>query len=298
MALSIFNQFHKQGPKAIETAAEALAKHITTSTNQQDALASTQWDILNFSYKNPQAIDYLLRVYYHMSNILPPEVKNYYGAGGDAARRSLAMFFQQQVRSLNPYVEPEDVGETVVERDWDYDGTEYANATFTRDEVAGGLDKVLDKIRNVRDQRMKTVVAWTVEARAHALGVAKAGTGEQAHLPMHFSGLLKPASLGHNTISPWSKADFISGCVGLRAAAKSYLDECTVENREALIKTWKADVAEFLLDGDQAADDKHKKFRDGDFHIKYHSALLLDNLINGPRDETSEDLFSTEKWIL
>ncbi|KAK6064189.1 hypothetical protein SCUP515_11934 [Seiridium cupressi] len=240
MALSIFNQFHKQGPKAIETAAEALAKHITTSTDQQDALASTQWDILNFSYKNPQAIDYLLRVYYYMSSILPPE--------------------------------PEDIGEAVVERDWDYDGTEYANATFTRDEVTGGLDTVLDKIRNVREQRMKTVVAWTVEARAHALGVAKAGTGEQAHLPMHFSGLLKPASLGHNTISPWSKADFISGCIGLRAAAKSYLDKCTVENREALIKTWKADVAEFLLDGDQAADDKHKKFRDGDFHIKYHTA--------------------------
>ncbi|KAI1842927.1 hypothetical protein JX266_010945 [Neoarthrinium moseri] len=298
MALSIFNQFHKQGSTAIETAAKALSEHITTAANQQDALSNTQWNLLDFSYKNPQSIDYALRVYHHMSSILPVEVKNDYGFGEDAARRGLAMFFEQQVRPLNPYVNPGDVGEEVVERDWEYEGAEYANATFTRDEVTGNLGKVLQKILNLHEQRMKTIVAWTVEGRAHALGVTKAGTGEKAHLPMHFSGLLKPASLGHNVMSPWSKADFVSGCVGLRAAAKSYLNECSAERQEELLKSWKQEVAEFLLEGDQAAEDAHKTFRDGDFHVKYHAALLLDNLINGPKDETSEDIFSLERWIL
>lgn len=275
MALSIFKQFHSQGPAGCETAAKRLADHITRSEKPQDALAYAQWAILHFSYKSPEAIDDVLRIYDHMAGLLPADFKSDYGTGAQAGRRGLRMFFEQQVRSLNPFVDPEDVGEAIVERDWDYDGPEYANATFTRAEVAGQMGKVIDKILNVREQRNQTVVAWAVEGRAHALGVAKAGRGHQAHLPLHFSGLLKPAELGHNRMSPWSKADFVSGCVGLRAAAKTYLEECSEEERNVLLKSWIDDVSEFLLEGDQSTDDEHRKFRDGDFHVKYHAAVSV-----------------------
>ncbi|KAK9775922.1 hypothetical protein SCAR479_07447 [Seiridium cardinale] len=82
------------------------------------------------------------------------ELKNHYGAGEDATRRGLAIFFEQQVRPLNPYVHPDNVGEVVVKRNWDYDGAEFLNATFTRAEVTGELSKVLEKFRNVREQRI------------------------------------------------------------------------------------------------------------------------------------------------
>lgn len=74
---------------------------------------------------------------------------------------------------------------------------------------------------------------------------------------------------------PWSKADFVSGCLGIRAAAKTFLDDCTAEDREKLLKEWTDGLAEFLLEGDQATDDKHKRFRDGDFYIKYHASVSL-----------------------
>ncbi|KAK8072662.1 cytochrome P450 [Apiospora saccharicola] len=285
MALSIFNQFHKQeGPAATEAAAEALAKQITDSPEPQDALAHVHWDLLKFSYESPQSIDYALRVYQHTCGLLTDQFKNDYGTGAEAARRSLAMLLEQQVKPLNPYVNPEDVGGGVVERDWDYDGAEYANTTFKRAEILGESNQLGKAIRNVvelREERTRTVTAWAVEGRAHALGVAKAGVGDRADLPMHFDGLLKPAGMGHGYMNPWSKADFVAGCVGIRAAAKTFLDECSPEKRNELLESWKAELAEFLLEGNQATDDEHRKFRDGDFYVKYHAAWRRQAAIRG-----------------
>ncbi|ETS81034.1 hypothetical protein PFICI_06036 [Pestalotiopsis fici W106-1] len=271
-ALSIYQQFHSQGPEGFKTAAQLLADYITTATDTGNAIYFAQEDVLTFSYKSPEAMDNALRIYDQMADLLPPDFKNHYGTGARAAQRGLAMYFEQQIRSINPFVSPEDVGEAVVERDWDFDGPEYSNVTFIRAEVTGQLEKVIQKIVKLRDERSETVIKWAVEGRAHALGVAKAGRGHQAHLPMHFSGLLNPAGMGHGYMSPWSKADFIAGCVGLRGSAKTYLEECSEENRQELLKSWIDGLTEFLLEGDQSADDKHRKFRDGDFHIKYHAA--------------------------
>lgn len=277
MALSTFNQFHKQeDPAATGAASKALAKQIIDSSQPQDALAHVHWDLLKFSYESPQSIDYALRVYHQTCGLLTDQFKNDYGTGAEAARRSLAMFFEHQVKPLNPYVNPENVGGGVVERDWDYDGAEYANTTFKRDEILGEknqLDKAIGNVIELREERTRTVTAWAVEGRAHALGVAKAGMGDRADLPMHFDGLLKPAGMGHGYMDPWSKAGFVAGCVAIRAAAKTILDECSPEKRNKLLGSWKAELAEFLLEGDQATDDQHKKFRDGDFHVKYHAAV-------------------------
>ncbi|KAK8064646.1 hypothetical protein PG994_007284 [Apiospora phragmitis] len=286
MALSIFNQFHKQdGPAATEAAAKALADQIATSPDPSDALAFAHWDLLKFSYANPQSIDYALRVYHHMCGLLPPDFQNPHGTGADAARRSLATFFQHQVQPLNPYRNPEDVGGGVVERDWDYDGAEYANVTFKRDDVLGSaenkdnkdskLGEALKAVLDLREERTRTVTAWAAEGRAHALGVAKAGRGDQADLPKHLDALLDPAGMGHGYMYPWSKADFAAACVGVRAAAKTFLDECasSAEKREELLEGWKRGLAEFLLEGDQATGDEHKKFRDGDFYVKYHATV-------------------------
>ncbi|KAK7983620.1 hypothetical protein PG989_011022 [Apiospora arundinis] len=94
----------------------------------------------------------------------------------------------------------------------------------------------------------------------------------------------------HGCMSPWSKAKFVGPCVGMRGATKSHLDEFSGEKREEVLKTWKEGFAEFLLEGDQAVDNEDRKFHNGEFHIKHHAA--------GPRDDTSEELFSTMQWVL
>ncbi|KAK8132078.1 hypothetical protein PG999_000251 [Apiospora kogelbergensis] len=91
-------------------------------------------------------------------------------------------------------------------------------------------------------------------------------------LPSHLSGLLRPSLMGHGYMSPGSKADFVAGCVGVRAAARTYLNACSAGERDGLLTSWKEVAAGFLLEGEQAAYNEDRKFHDGDFHIKYHAA--------------------------
>ncbi|KAK6818922.1 hypothetical protein PG987_016375 [Apiospora arundinis] len=261
MALSIFNQFHKHpDTKAIQAAGT-----------------------------HPQSIEYALRVYDHACRLMPADLKSNYNncTGEEAARKNLGMFFVYMVRPINPFREPDEVGESLVSRDWDYDGPEYANVVGADDVQLG---KVIEKLNGNHELRHQTVIQWTVVGRAQALGVIQTGKGGRAHLPQHFVGLLRPSVMGHGYMWPWSKADFVGACVGMRGAAKTHLDEVWGEKREEVLKTWKEGVAEFLLERDQAVDNEDRKFHNGEFHIKYHAA--------GPRDETSEELFSTVHWFL
>lgn len=79
------------------------------------------------------------------------------------------------------------MGESLVARNWDYDGPEYANVTFARDEVVGAddaqLGKVIEKLVGIHELRDHTVFRWTVVGRAQALGVIQTGKGDRAHLP-------------------------------------------------------------------------------------------------------------------
>jgi len=272
MALLIFNQFYQNGPTAIEVATKNLLGYITTAPSQADALYQTNRDILAFSCKHPEAIDFSLLVFHGMANLLPSIVTNHYGPGETAARKGLAWFLREQVRSFDATLEPTDIGE---QRDWDYEGTEYANMVFRRDEVTSKLNSVVQSVIDLQSKRRETVIAWAVQGRAQALDVTKVGEGEDAWLPIFFQGMLDPASNGQGVMPPWSKADYIAACVGLRAGAKSYLEGYPAEKREGKLQSWKERLSEFLLEGDQAAEDQNMKFRDGDFLVKFHTAVSL-----------------------
>ncbi|KAK8016845.1 hypothetical protein PG993_015034 [Apiospora rasikravindrae] len=276
MALSIFNKFHKkEGPVDTEGAAKAYAELVLSDPEPADALANYHWDITKFSEENPQSIDYVLGIYGRMCRLLPADMKTAYGTGEIGAHRSLSRMLCDQIRNFNG-LQPEDVGGGLVERDWEFQGPEYANLTFRRGEVLGPhsrLGEALASVVRVRAERTSLVTAYAVKGRAHALGVAPAGGGDQAHVPQHLETFLRPEHLGNNCMYPWSKADFAAACVGFRAGAKTFLDECAPERREEVLRTWKDLLVEFLLEGDQATDDANKPFRDGDFYVKYHATV-------------------------
>ncbi|KAK7962099.1 uncharacterized protein PG986_002924 [Apiospora aurea] len=300
MALAIFNRFHKkEGPVDTEGAAKAYAELVLSDPKPADALANYHWDITKFSEENPQSIDYVLAIYAHMCRLLPADMETAYGKGESGAHSSLTMTLTDAIRTFNG-LQPEDVGGGLVERDWEFEGPEYANLTFKRSEILGEhnrLGEALANVIKVREERTRIVTAYAVKGRAHVFGVAAAGGGDQAHVPQHFETLCRPEHLGNNCMYPWSKADFVASCVGLRAGAKTFLDECAPERREEVLQTWKDLLAEFLLEGDQATDDDNKPFRDGDFYVKYHATLVLENLTKGPWDETSEELFKPGSWV-
>lgn len=57
-ALAIFNQFYKQEePAATESAAKDFPEKVLSCPRPEDALCCVQWDLLEFSYKNPQSIE-------------------------------------------------------------------------------------------------------------------------------------------------------------------------------------------------------------------------------------------------
>ncbi|KAH8657744.1 hypothetical protein BX600DRAFT_514297 [Xylariales sp. PMI_506] len=180
----------------------------------------------------------------------------------------------------------------------DFTGSEYANVRFKRAEVIDKLDSVIQKTLNLQRGISDTVIAWAVQGRACSLDVTRVGQGKQAWLPMCFVGMLHPTSNGRGASSPWSKADFVAACVGLRAGAKTFLKSFSPGERDRALKRWCDGLAEFLLEDDEAAQDENLEFRDGDFVVKYHAALTLQNLRTGGKDETSEELFAIEKWAI
>lgn len=274
MALNIFKSNYRSGQAAVESTAKALADRITTSSVPADELSNIHWDVLSFSRSHPSALDFPLHVLRQMTPLLPSDIKTGHGSGAEGARQSFSWFLKDMVRSLDGHgtTEPEGVGNSD-DKGWEYEGNEYANVVFTRDEVTGNLDGVLEKVLNLQQDRKQTITAWAVEGRAHALDVAKIGKGADAWITQVFFTALQPALSAGEGMPPWSKADFVAACVGIRATVKTVLDEMPSETRDERLKAWTDGLREFLLEGEHATDDEHKTYRDGDFALKYHAAV-------------------------
>lgn len=274
MAINIFKSNYLRGQGAVESAAKALAERITASPTPADELSNVHWDVLSFSRSHPSALDFPLHVLRQLTPLLPSDIKTGHGSGAEGARQSFSWFLKDMVRSLDGHgtTEPEGVGNSD-DKGWEYEGKEYANAIFTRDEVTGNLDGVLEKVLNLRQDRKQTITAWAVEGRAHALDVAKVGRGADAWITQVFFTALQPALSAGDGMPPWSKADFVAACVSIRATAKSVLDEMPFETRAEKLKAWTDGLKEFLLEGEHATDDENKMYRDGDFALKYHAAV-------------------------
>ncbi|KAK8008401.1 hypothetical protein PG991_010952 [Apiospora marii] len=268
--LAIFDQFYqKEEPAASESAAQALAEKVTGAPAPYNALDCIHWDLLKFGYQHPQSIDWSLRIYHRMCcGLLPADMR-------DKAHQNHSWMLSDAVRTYNgPFSSPSrgEIGNNVVDRDWAFEGPEYANLTFRRDEVLGENNRLGEAAKNVlavRQARYEAVIDRVVEGRATALGVF--GKILNYNIQNKFECWLMPGVLGHDCMWPWSKADFVAGCLGIRAAAKTFLDPSKYEPEKDL-KLWKEGLAEFLLEGDRATDDEHKIFRDGDFLVKYHAS--------------------------
>lgn len=74
-------------------------------------------------------------------------------------------------------------------------------------------------------ERHEAIAAWATQVRAHALGVAKVGVGEGAWMLVHLRAMSDLASTGRGAIPPCARMDFVAAGVGLRATAKSFLNE-------------------------------------------------------------------------
>lgn len=281
MALAIFNQHHQEGPLAIDMAATALVEQVTSSAKPEDAWYQVFWDILEFGADNPRSIDFALHVFNRAAALLPDTFQNCYGTGERAARIGMGWFLKEQVRALNPYeLPPTEVGESAgPPRDDDFPGPEYANVAFLRGEVAGPdarLDLALQKTLRLQRERRRTVAALAVYGRASALRAFPGARGRHSDVAARLSGVLGPASLGRGVVPPWSKCDFVACCVAARATMRTVLEDCAAEDeewRDGRVRCWRDGLAEFLLDRDQAADDKNREFRDGDYLVKYHAAV-------------------------
>ena len=155
------------------------------------------------------------------------------------------------------------------------DSADRSMLQFSQDDVESRTDGVLVKMEEWRERRTRFRVSMAIMGRCFALDVWRESEGNQA------AGLIGAAFRRHVR---WTEADFVGNCILLRACVKTLTG--SVEGGEEKVEEWKRELREFLQETD-----------DSNFGRKYHATLALRNLVDGPMDESSKRLFSSERWL-
>ncbi|KAF2663377.1 hypothetical protein BT63DRAFT_444690 [Microthyrium microscopicum] len=245
------------------------------------------WGLDTFCKEFPQGIDFALQVYLKASS----SDRNANLADVKLSEQYLIPL-RHDVGNCATYYKggsgPEHVGREVL---WltpsGEDTDESCNLYFRKQEVQTDLKAVIERTKCLQELRLSIIVLQAMRGRTHAMGILPSLPGSLRWIGHH----LDPFPYN------WTKADFIAICVLVRAGGKSLLESIpSDEERQTQLESWKDRFSAFLYtdkpDGQTSAPNK-----DGDFVIKAHAALVLDNLVRGPWNESSKEIFEPSTWV-
>ena len=244
--------------------------------------------IMDYAAQQPQALDYMLQAYAGCLKLLPNSITNKHAGGTDATITQLKWLLIKEVSGFHGFLLQESSATIDVE--------DHSNLKFRYESVSSNLEGVLTQIRDWKWQRRLWFVAAASQARCFSLDILRKKVGQQVEA-------LIDAGLNRKQ-ERWSKVDMLGACVLLRGCAQSLKSH--VPSSRVKIFTWKESLEKFMLQDEESWDN--------DFVIKAHAAvrnpllalspaaanniqLALTNLIDGPFDETSEQLFAPSSWV-
>ena len=276
----------------IEATAQALANRAASVPDAETLLFPRQIvrAMLVHASNQPQTLDFMLLTFSEAIQMLPRTLTDKHGSGSDTTITQLKWLLIGEFRGFDGFLLPDSSATIDVE--------DRSNLKFQQAQIKANLGGVLSQIRDWRFQRQIWLVASATKARCFALEILRRKLGEQIESAVD-DGL-------NRKHERWSKVDMLGACILLRGCARSL--KANVPTSKVKIFSWKTSLENFLLQDDES--------RDNDFVIKAHAAvrkaplhtgiladlantdkLALSNLIDGPFDETSEQLFAAGSWV-
>jgi hypothetical protein len=257
---------------SVETASQALKTVIVGAQDAGNCIYECIEALHQFGCEHPPAIDLALSIFQRAIALLPSTLETTYGKGSGAGTSQLIWWLIEESMSFQGDVEPRDVGvETVDEpasSERSLDTIDGSNVNFGDKDIRSNLSLVLTKLMNFKKERLALIVSLALQARCHALDVARLNRGDHAgdHAMHLIRNALDPL---HQGTPRWSKVDFIACCILLRGCARSLLQTIPGDHGDTTLQSWRDGLVAFI-NNDNGTQWNQQNI---DFAIKAHAAV-------------------------
>lgn len=257
-----FSQAYTLFP-AVDTLLSYLASPHAGHDNEPDEFMDRFDDlmqcIIEFCLLQPRSMDWVITVLFDVIKKIPKEAVCELGEGPEGARLDLERFFGN-------YTDLYTVGGTVP-----HVGTfpkEKYSIQFSPEEVRDRPDDVLEKIKNERKSRWKTMIMQCFAVRCHVLE-----TPFNPHNKALDDRLLAFIGVQMDlTRDNWNKVDCIGLLTALRGSAAYLLLTLSESEREGKKQEWMNGLGGLLSTNGEQRD----VGRNVDFQIKHHAAVSFE----------------------
>ncbi len=253
----------------ISTAADTLIAYLTSPLKAQDdefddfsnRFAKLEQALIEFCLLYPRSIDWGITVFFDVIRNIPKDAPCELGTGPKGARLDLERFLGD---FTNLYV-----GGTMpkvgMEPACPLDAKDQSAVHFSSAEVKERTEDVIEKMKNLRKRRWKTLITLYFSARCHALESPTRPNNKYLDQQfLFFSDQFYLESFG------WTRINCISILTMLRGSASYLLSAVPQESREGTRQRCIDNLRIWLLtsgEGREAGD------KADDFHIKAHAAV-------------------------